>query len=294
MEKTPRVQFYLPRTIPDALRLKQEFGETVEFVGGGTDLVLKLRKGVKKPIGLIQLPAYTGEACVAKDGVLTISALATLSRLVQDPVLRDAVPLVQTALGRIGSPQIRNISTLGGNLVNACPACDSAPPLMVYGALLRLETEAGHRTLPIEKFFSGPGRTEIKENELLTAVEIPLTPRTNEYCNFFKFGPRGSNVIASANLAVRITVDQGRLAQVRLAAGSVAPVPVRLKNVENLLTKRSLDELNTVAMRQEVAKLLNKDILPISDVRGTRWYKSKVVELSLFKTLEELAAFQAT
>ncbi len=294
MEKTPRVQFYLPRTVPDALRLKAEFGETVEFIGGGTDLVLKLRKGAKKPIGLIQLPPHAGDPCQIKDGVLVIPALATLSKLIQDPVLAQNLPLLRIALGRIGSPQIRNISTLGGNLVNACPACDSAPPLLAYGASVRLETVSGHRLVPIDRFFAGPGRTEIRDTELLTAVEVPLPEHTGEYTAFHKFGPRGSNVIASANLAVRILVDQRRLTQVRLAAGSVAPAPTRLRNIENMLTKRSLDELNTPQMKQEIARLLAKDILPISDVRGSRWYKSRVIELSLFKTMEELASFQAS
>lgn len=293
MEKTPRVQFYLPKTISDALRLKQEFGETVEFVGGGTDLVLKLRKGIKKPIGLIQLPPFSGELCTVRDSVVSISALATLSRLIQDPLLPKALPLLATALGRIGSPQIRNVSTLGGNIVNACPACDSAPALLVYGAALRLETEKGHRMVPIEKFFLGPGRTDIKENELLTAVEVPLLSPAREYTNFFKFGPRSSNVIASANLAIRVVVEQGRLAQVRLAAGSVAPVPTRLRNTENFLTNRPLDELNVAALKPELFKLLGKDIQPASDVRGSRWYKGKVIELALFKMLEELSAFQA-
>lgn len=292
MEKIPRVQFYLPRTVPDALRLKQEFGDTVEFIGGGTDLVLKLRKGAKKPIGLIQLPPHSGELCTVKDGVLSISALATLSKLMQDPTLGAHLPLLKTALGRIGSPQIRNVSTLGGNLVNACPACDSAPPLLVYGASLRLETVNGHRLVPIDRFFAGPGRTEIRDTELLTAVEVPLPDTGPQYVAFHKFGPRGSNVIASANLAVRVVVEQGRIAVIRLAAGSVAPAPVRLRNVENMLTKRSQDELNTPQLKQEVTRLLAKDIMPITDVRGSRWYKSRVIELSLFKTLEELATFQ--
>ncbi len=292
MVKNPRVQFYLPKSVADAMRLKQEFGESVEFVGGGTDLVLKLRRGVKTPIGLIQLPHCSGPVCWVEDGFVRISALCTITELVGDVVLGQQVPLLREALGRIGSPQIRNISTLGGNLVNACPACDSAPALLAYGASVKLETIQGHRVLPVERFFAGPSKTEIHDNELLTEIHIPVPERVGEHTFFYKFGPRGSNVIASANLAVRVVVAESRVSSVRLAAGSIAPVPSRLRNVENILLRRSLDELDTIQMKAEITKLLTKDISPISDIRGSRWYKSKAIEMAIFRVLEDLSALR--
>ncbi len=281
--------FFLPTTLEEALKLKASFGKGAVLIAGGTDLVIKMRQGQASPDVIIQLPRDLSVSAVEEsEGKVRLSALATLSELVQDPVLSNRLPLIPMALGKIGSPQIRNISTLGGNLVNACPACDSAPALMVYDATATLQTTDSTRNVPVDEFFLGPGATVVRPDEILVSVEAEVPP-TGDLVRFRKYGPRGSNVIASANFAARIRIEHGEITLARLAAGSVAPVPVRMHRIEHLLVGRAAAEVSSSEFLAEVSALLEKEIAPISDVRGTQWYKRRVIELSLTHLMTEVA-----
>ena len=281
--------FFLPETLEEALKLKASFGEGAVLIAGGTDLVVKMQQGKSRPEVIIQLPRNLPVSAVDEiEGRVRLSALATLRELVQDPVLSNRLPLLPTALGQIGSPQIRNISTLGGNLVNACPACDSAPALMVYDAIVTLQTSGSTRTVPLEEFFLGPGATVVQPDEILVSVEAEVPP-TGDLVRFRKYGPRGSNVIASANFAARIRIEDGLITLARLAAGSVAPVPVRLSRIEDLLVGRAAATMGNAEVLAEVSALLTEEIAPISDVRGSKWYKARVIELSLTHLMTEVA-----
>jgi len=285
----------LAESIQQALQWKAEHGEKARFAGGGTDLLLQTRSGRLKPEVLIGLPPVAAEV-EEEGGVLVLPALATLADLAAHPSLRSQVPVLVEAMNQIGSPQIRNVATLAGNLCNASPAADSAPVLLVYEASVVLAGAGRRRELPLDRFFIGPGRTALAPDEMLLQVRLPL-PSAGERALFRKFGPRGANVISAASFSARLHLSEGTVAGARLAAGSVGPRPLRLRDTEKALEGLRVSELTAMveefavrrtpagngagATRESLQAAVRRDISPISDVRGSAWYKGEVIERCL-------------
>ncbi len=287
MTSAEHVELLTPRDLDEALGLKVRYGENGRFVAGGTDLLLKIHAGVFSPGALIRLPVPSADPVTLQHGMARVCALTPVARLAASSRLNKGLPLLAKGLQCLGSPQIRNAATIGGNLGNASPCCDCGPPLLVYGARVVLRGPDATRQVPIADFFTGPGATVLKHDELIEAVLVPV-PQRDEQVFHEKFGPRGANVIASANFAARVHIEGRRLDDVLLAAGSVAPTPVRLTNLEQLLVDCTIPQLKEPDTIDEVNQALDRDISPITDVRGSLWYKGKVIQLSVHKMLEEL------
>lgn len=283
-------QVFMPVTLDEALRLKAKFGDEARFVAGGTDLLLQVKMGKHVPRAYIRL-VCANQVSAMRDESVFISAFATLDSVIADPCVSSRLPLLVEALSRIGSPHVRNLATLGGNLGNASPAADSVPPLLVYSARVNLESIAGTREVPIEQFFVGPGKTVLDSNEVITGVTVPL-PGSNELTYFNKFGPRGANVISSASFGARLIFDGQIVTTAFLAAGSVAPRPIRLPQTERALTGRNVSELAEPSTRRHLVDTLAREISPITDVRGSAWYKSTVIQQCLKRLLELTGAKQ--
>ncbi len=280
----------LAASIEQAVAWKGEHRERARFAAGGTDLLLQTRSGKLKPEVFIRLPAVSARVVV--DGAtLVLPALATLADLAAHPLILKHVPVLAQAMTQIGSPQIRNVATLAGNLCNASPAADSAPVLLVYDASVVLTSVSGRRELPLDQLFLGPGKTALAQDELLLEVRIPLPP-DGEAAFFRKFGPRGANVISSASFAARVKLSGTVVERAFLAAGSVGPRPLRLKNTEKSLAGVDVASLavrpvsasaqgeapGDKTLPDAVLSALGKDISPITDVRGSGWYKGQVIE----------------
>ena len=243
------------------------------ILSGGTDLLVKIRGGLVHPEVLIdigRLPSLRGIRCTETE--ITIGSATPESEILSDPTIRETLPLLTAALASLGSVQIRNRGTLGGNLVNASPAADSAVPLLLYDAELDLVSLAGERAVPVEAFLAGPGRTDLRPGEFVRAVRIPVpVPVFRPF--YHKVGKRRALTIAIASLGALIRVDGGRIAEARFAAGSVAPTPLRLRSVEERLrdVERSDD---AVADGRRVAA---EAVSPIDDIRATAAYRRDVV-----------------
>jgi CO/xanthine dehydrogenase FAD-binding subunit len=279
MAKLKSMEFLLPATLEEALQQKAEAGEGGRFVAGGTDLVLQVGNGRHQPEKLIRLPVDEAEPLLSGDR-LRISAFARLRILERHPLLLEHVPILAEAISQIGSPQIRWAGTLGGNLGNASPAADSVPPLLVYDADIEVASVRGRRTVAVADFFTGPGRTVLAPDEAIVAVNVPLTGGRDRSM-FRKFGPRGANVISSASFAARVKFVDGKVTEARLAAGSVAPRPVRLPQTEAALQglrRRDFAQNETI---KGLTATLTAEVKPISDVRGSAWYKTQVVDRCL-------------
>ena len=287
MMENDGTRVFRPATLEEALRHKADYGEHGRFVAGGTDMVLQALAGRHRPRAFIRLPA-AANLPVENEGAVTICALTPLRLVERSELVREKLPLLATAFSQIGSPLIRNLGTLGGNLGNASPAADSAPPLLVYGAALRLASVRGVRVLPVQDFFLGPGRTALAQDEAIIEALLPL-PGEDELTVFRKFGPRGANVISSANFAARLALPNGEVSMAALAAGSVAPRPKRLPRTEAAVTGLTTAQFGDEAVVQNIVAVLRQEIAPIDDVRGSAWYKGRVVELCV-RHLAALAA----
>ena len=279
-----RRKVFLPRTV-DALWKVIADHPGVQVFGGGTDLMVWMRSRRVSPavlVGLERIEALNG--ITENDTTVSIGAATSHAAILENPLVRKWFPVLVQALETLGSPHIRRMGTLGGNIMTASPAGDSLPPLLVLGATVELRSALGTRRLSIEKFILGPGQTALKPGEILTAVSIPKTAEDSLH-HFEKVGLRKAMACAVASLAAIINVSSaGRFDRVRLAWGSVGPTVVRLPDVENALVGRPLSR-DTL---ESVLPLVQKQLTPIDDVRASAAYRRQVAG-NLLLRLTELA-----
>ena len=257
-------------------------------IAGGTDLMVQLRDGRRHAACLVDL-GRLGLGGVRRDGdAVEIGAATTMDAIAGDAAIRGWFPALASAAGQVGGWPIQCRATLGGNLANGSPAADTAGPLLIAGAGVIVVAPGGRRRVPIAEFFLGPGRTALRQGELITAVRLPLAepPAGGRVVErFVKVGPRREQVISVASLAGRAVVGRdGALEQVRIALGSVAPTPVRATAAERVLSGRRPD----AAARRDAARAVQGDIAPIDDVRAPARYRRIVVAVLLDRFLREV------
>jgi CO/xanthine dehydrogenase FAD-binding subunit len=277
-----------PRTLPEALAMLSSHRHA-RVVAGGTDLVVQLRDGRRSAETLIDISDLDLGGIETTDKGLLIGAGTTMAELSTSPLVRRTSPALAEAAAKVGAWPIQCRATLGGNLANASPAADTAPPLLVGGAAVTLASPRGRRQLPLEELFTGPGATQIKPNELLLSVFIPavkLAMGRRLVERFVKVGPRQEQIISVVSMAGRVVkAADGRLEVVRLAFGSVAPTPRRARATERLLEQKILDE----KLRRRALETLGEDIAPIDDVRAPARYRSLAAAVLLDRFLKEVA-----
>lgn len=282
----PVTELLRPRDLEEALALLAARPEA-RPLAGGTDLVVQLRAGRRAERVLVDL-SRVGLAGIRETGSgLEIGAGATMDEIARDPHLARWAPALARAAGWVGAWPIQCRATLGGNLANASPAADTAPPLLVAGARVRLRSATGgERDLPIEELFTGPGRTALAPGELIVAVLLPEPLGAGGAERFAKLGPRREQVISVVSLAVRV-VDRagGRLRGVRIALGAVAPTPVRARRAEAVL-EGSRPDAGALAAASEALAL---DIAPIDDLRAPATYRRHAAAVLLRRAVVEIA-----
>ncbi|MBN2724187.1 MAG: FAD binding domain-containing protein [Deltaproteobacteria bacterium] len=267
------MKYYRPSSISEALSL---MGENTKVIAGGTDLVVRIEKGLFKPHDIIDITYLPLKDIVFSSGSLKIGALSTMASIIADSTVWDHAPLLAKAAMQLGAPPIRNRATIGGNIVNASPAADSVSALMALDASVTLVSTRGERTLPLEKFFMGPGKTVMEKDEILTTVIIDTAKPENvskELVHFHKMGPRKAQVISISALSARTFLDsENTVISSKIALASVAPVPFRAYVTEDFLKGKKL----TTDVVEEAVKVLRNEIKPIDDVRGSAKYRLHV------------------
>lgn len=262
----------LPRTLDELWELWRGHPDLALFAGG-TDLLVRRRRGLLDPPVLLCLERV-GELAVVEEheAGLFLGALATLQELLEHPLVRDRLPVLTQALAVLGSPPIRHMGTLGGNLVTASPAGDTLPPLYALGAEVELRSAGGNRRLPVEEFILGPGRTALGPGEILAGVWIrpPDGPVRQHY---EKVSLRKALAIAVVSLAAVIELNSlGRVGRARLAWGSLGPTVVRSPRAEEALLGGSLRPSELRA----AAEIIREEASPIDDLRATAAYRREV------------------
>ena len=254
---------------------------------GGTDIVPQTRAGVRPfERSLINISRVAGLRGVSRDGGnIRIGALTTVTNILESALLKEDAPVLVDAADRFASGQVRNVATLGGNLCNASPAGDLAIPLLLLDAEVELASQArGARTLPLSNFFLGPGKTRRESDEVLSGAQFEV-PAEGFAARFIKFGTRPALDIAVVSVGVAGIRESGALRQARVAFGAVAATPMRGKKTEAFLEGRVLDE-DTIAA---AAILARDEITPISDVRGSAWYRRQLVGTLIERALRDVA-----
>lgn len=281
------VQRYLaPTALAAALdALAHPGGVTV--LAGGTDLMPQshARRVPSRPT-LLNIRRVEGLDRVAVEGDrLVLGALVTITTLLEHPLVRAHAPLLAVAADRFASAQVRNAATLGGNLCNASPAADSAPALICYGASAHIFGPDGHRRLPLEQFFLGPGKTALQRGELLTGVTVPFVRGAAGH--FLKLGRTAVGDISLMNVAVLGWPDSAAPSgsSWRIALGSVAPTVIRAPEAERLL---SLD--TSPAGLEAASQAAAAAARPIDDIRATAAYRTDMVRVLTRRGVERVLA----
>lgn len=266
------VPFYAPRTLPEALELRQQLGTGARVVAGGTD-VMVWQGGGRVPLpssylslwGIKELRGVT-----AHEDRLEIGALTTYTDLIRSPEVNERFPDLVEASRQIGALQIQNRGTLGGNVVNASPAGDSLPVLAVHDAVLVLESQArGARKVPFSQFYTGYRKSVMEADELLTHIELPYPP-SDAQARFAKVGSRRAQTISKVMASIKVRFDEdGRFSAVALAFGSVAPVIVRMPQTEAAM----IGHLPSPSLVDRLEPVLQREITPINDVRSDAEYR---------------------
>jgi aerobic carbon-monoxide dehydrogenase medium subunit len=216
-----------------------------------------------------------------KEG-LRIGALTTIRQIETSLLIRERfLPLAQAAKV-LGSVQVRNRATIGGNLCNAAPSAETAPTLLVLNTNVKVAGSKGERTLPLEQFFLGPGLT-VLQNEILTEIMVPSLS-ANIRGVYLKIGRRRAVDLALVGVAVAVAMDGNKWKDVRIALGAVAPTPIRARRAEKLLEGKRTD----AALMQEAGQIASEEASPISDVRASAWYRKELVKVLVQRALEQI------
>jgi len=277
-------RYEAPETLQEAIELLAS-GDALVFAGG-TDVMPQIRTGSRqlRPI-LINISRITDLRGISRDGTrLRIGALTTVTDILESALLKETAPVLVAAADRFASGQVRNAATVGGNLGNASPAADLAIPLLLLDAEVELFSRK-RRVVPLTDFFLGPGRSVLEPGEILTHVQFEV-PRNDFTARFVKFGggTRPAMDISVVSVGVAGVVAGRALSRVRVALGAAAPTPLRATKTEAFLEGKGLDR-ETIAA---AAAMAETEASPISDVRGSAWYRRELIRTLTRRVLADV------
>jgi carbon-monoxide dehydrogenase medium subunit len=276
-------EYYEPRSLEEALKVLSELRDRAKILAGGTDLIVKMKIRLVEPKAVVSIKKIPGLRYIVEDGdYIRIGALTTLRDVEKSDVVKRYLPALHDAVRVMGSIQIRNMATVVGNLCNASPAADTAPPLLVHNAKVVALSTRGKRVIPLEEFFRGPGVTALEPDEMV--VEVFAEKATRGSSAFEKVSRVAVDLaIASAAVYAEISAD-GVIEKTRVAVGSVAPTPLRVRLLEERIRGLRVGS-------EELKKALydiHEEISPITDVRSTAEYRRHVVKVLVWNAIERV------
>ncbi|MBS3907251.1 MAG: xanthine dehydrogenase family protein subunit M [Syntrophaceae bacterium] len=279
-----KFDYLKPHTLEEALSLLSQYGDKARLIAGGTDAIVMNKQKKISPDVLISLQGIQGLDQIESNGTFKIGALVTHRTIEQSERIKKRFPLLAEASSVLGSVQIRNVATLGGNLCTASPSAETAPSLLVYEAEVLLVSRMEERRLSLPSFFLGPGETALDKKEILKEIILP-SPPPNSLGAYLKLGRRKSVDLSVVNVAVLLTLDPktGICERARIALGAVAPTPLRAKETEKILEGNLLDE-RLIIRAGDWAK---QECSPITDIRGSAEYRREMVAVLVAKAIKQ-------
>lgn len=278
-----RFDYHQPDSLTDAVDLAARFGAQASFLAGGTDLIVQIERGRVAPRHVIGLSRVPGLAGIEVDGRITVGARVTHRAIEQTPALSGPLRCLVEGAEVIGGHQVRNVATVGGNLVNASPAADLVPCLLALDGVVTLVGPGGEREVPIEGFLLGPNRTARRPDELVTRVGLPALPPRSATA-FLKAGRRRAMEISVVCVAARLALDATleRCLEARVVLGAVAPTAVRAHAAERLLEGQPV---GGQAFRR-AAEAAQEACRPIDDVRASAGFRQHLVGVLVRRALD--------
>jgi CO/xanthine dehydrogenase FAD-binding subunit len=290
-----------PQTLQEALHLLDQHGEKSKLVAGGTDVMVMIKKGNLSPEVVVSLRGISGlDHLLCENGALRIGAMVTHRAVEKSERIRKEYSALSDAVDVLGTVQVRNVATIAGNICTAAPSGDTAPPLLVLGARVKLLSPEGQRTIPLEEFFKGPGETVVKDGEILTELLVPK-PLPHTGSAYWKHKRRGALDLPMLGVSVLLSLNKDRIScgellrarspvssifhalekddlvcnEVRIALGVAGPTPMRAFKAESLLRGRKISD----GLLDEVAETASEEARPRDSIRGEAWYRKEMVKV---------------
>lgn len=281
-----RFELALPRSVDEALKVLKDRGSDAKLLAGGTDLLPQLKNGLIKPACVIDLSGVERVRSVQGDARgLRVGAAVSARALERHAAARATYTSLSESAALVGSVQVRNLATLGGNLCNAAPSADMAPPLLALEAEAVIVGPKGERRVPLATFFTGVRRTVLAPDELLLEIVVPA-PGPRSGGNYLRHTPRRELDIAVVGVASQLTLSNGVCSKARIALAAVAPTPVRATAAEQALEGQPV----TPEAIERAAELAVGVAKPISDQRGSADYRLHLVRVLTGRTLRTALA----
>jgi CO/xanthine dehydrogenase FAD-binding subunit len=284
--KMPIKEYLRPASLKVTLDLLTSYSGSAKILAGGTDLLIQQAIESSPEIIAISLKDVEDLRQIEKTagGDLFVGAMVKHAEVAQSPLVNQYFPALAKASHWVGSPSIRNLATIGGNICNASPSADTAPPLLGYDAKAIIVHPSGEKAIDVEDFFTGPSTNLLNRGEILKG--FLLTPKPGWVADYEKLGLRKAMEIAIANVCVSLEMDgHKRCSGIRIALGAVAPTPIRAKKAESILK----DKRVTPELIGECAEAAVEETKPISDIRASADYRKKMVHFLVKKMVSDLA-----
>ncbi|MBU1290344.1 xanthine dehydrogenase family protein subunit M, partial [bacterium] len=258
-----------PKTKEEALKILKEERVNACIVAGSTNILPDIKDKKLSPKILVDITAIEELRGIdKKKDKICIGPLTTIAELINSElILKEGKILIQAAQ-EFADPLVRNNATIGGNLVTASPAADMAVPLLALDALIKIESVKDKREVKLQDFFLGPGKTVLQDDEMIVGIEFEQSD-INKNGYFIKLGQRKAMAISIASVAVNLEVRQNKIIRIRIAAGSVAPMPTRLTVVEEFLENKEISN----KLVEEATSKVSEEVNPISDIRASEEYR---------------------
>jgi CO/xanthine dehydrogenase FAD-binding subunit len=283
-DTTGDTKYFAPSELREALGILDQHAN-ITVLAGGTDLVPKMNYGEHSPEGLLYIGKLGLDYIKEKDGTLLIGAATPVDRLLSNALVAARAPVLVDAARLFASFAVRTSATVGGNIANASPAADLIPPLIALDASLRLASAAGERTVAVQDYCTGPGETLLRPGELILEIAVP--PAAG-HAVFMKLGRRKAQTLAVMNVVVRLEMDGATCQDARIVLGAMAPTPLRCTQAEALIRGKSLD----AGLIADCAARAIAESAPITDQRGSAWYRKEAGTALLARALTQAAGLE--
>ncbi len=277
-------EYYSPQSIAESCTLLGQLGSGAKILAGGTDVLIELRKSGDEVAGsIVDISRISSLRGIEESGdTIIIKPLTTHTDILQSALIGTHAPLLKTAAAGIGSPQIRNRGTVGGNIMNAAACADTVPPLIALGARIRLQSSAGDRTVALSDFFTKPYVTAARQGEILVEIRFPKLPR-DARSSFIKLGRRNALSISRLSVAAILKTDQsGLVTDARIVPGAALPTWHRVAEAENLL----IGHEPARELFVEAGKKVSEVMISFTGRRWSTEYKEPVIAVLVRRALE--------
>ena len=281
---TPSIEILTPKSLNEVLGILSNHDKVLRIIAGGTDVITGIKQESNRFINTEVLIDINRIAEVKgieqRNGKISIGAASTFSEIYMDQIVSKELPILKKTVATIGSLQIRNRATIAGNFVNNAPCADTVPALLVYNATIEIESINSKREISLQEFLQGPYKTQLKKDEIVTRINIPVPPKTF-VGDFYKLGRRQAVAISRITLAVLMELNEDKINEIRIASGAVTPIGTRFPELEKFATGKEVknDFIKTLA------SMLGEEIIKLTGLRWSSEYKLPAVQQMFYQLL---------